>query len=209
MNWLYSVGKLLSHCVFDGGFPGDAAGVEHIPRKGPFILAANHTSFFDPPAIGRLVPREICYFARKSLFKTGLIGSILSSVHAIPVDREGVADIQAVKRVLHALRQGRGVLFFPEGTRSFDGNLCEPEPGIGMIACKSRVPVIPVRIYGSYKAYGRNMKVPDLNVPVSVAFGPPLSPDDFDPGRSAESRYQEASRRIMDAIAAIPPPPPP
>ena len=206
MNWLYETGRTLAHCVFDGAHPGDVAGIEHIPRSGPFILASNHASYFDPPAIGRHIPGEIAYFARKTLFKPGLIGSILTSVNAIPVDRDGESDIQAVKQVLRALQQGRGVLFFPEGTRSPDGTLREAKPGVGMIACKARVPVVPARVFGSYGAFGRDMKAPDLNVRISVAFGPPLYPETFDPGPRARNRYQETSRRIMAAVAAIPPP---
>ncbi len=208
MNWLYQVGRTLADCVFDGGYAGDIAGIENIPRSGPFILASNHASFFDPPAIGRHVPAEIAYFARKSLFKPGLIGSILTSVNAIPVDRDGESDIQAVKKVLGALKQGRGVLFFPEGTRSPDGTLRDPMPGVGMIACKARVPVIPARVFGSFEAFGRDMEVPALNIPISVAFGVRLSPDAFDPGPNEKSRYLETSRRIMKAVAAIPPPAP-
>lgn len=207
MNWIYEIGRTLSDCVFDGGYRGDLAGLEYIPSRGPFIVAANHASYFDPPAVGRVVPRQIAYFARKTLFGPGLTGRILRSVNAIPVDRDGESDIQAVKAVLSALKQGRGILFFPEGTRSPDGSLQTPKPGLGMIACKARVPVVPARIFESHRAFGRGMKTPQLGVPMSVGFAPPLAAAHFDPGSKTRNRYQEASQRIMNAIAAIPPPP--
>lgn len=209
MNTLYEIGKLLAHCTFDGGYPGDVAGLENIPRNGPFILACNHASFFDPPAVGRAVPREIAYFARKTLFKPGLIERVLTRVNAIPVDRDGESDIQAIKQVLGALKQGRGVLFFPEGTRSPDGALQDPKPGLGMIACRAGVPVVPARIFGTYEAFGRHMNAPGPGGPISVAFAPPLHSEALDPGAGTPNRYEVASRRIMDAIAAIPPPPAP
>ncbi len=207
MNWLYGIGRLLTQAVLDGGFAGDCSGVENIPARGPFILACNHASFFDPPAVGRLVPREIAYFARKSLFKPGPIASILTRVNAIPVDRDGGADLHAIKRVLAELKRGRGILFFPEGTRSPDGALQDPEPGIGMIALKTGAPVIPCRIFGSHEAFGRDHCFPLPPAPVSVAFSPPLPPGTLDPGPASADRYGEAARRIMTAIAALPPPP--
>ncbi len=206
MNALYEIGKLLAHCTFDGIYPGDVAGVENVPRRGPFILACNHSSFFDPPAVGRIVPREIAYFARKTLFKPGLIDRVLTRVNAIPVDRDGESDIQAIKKVLHALKLGQGVLFFPEGTRSPDGSLQDPKQGLGMIACRAGVPVVPARVFGTYEAFGRDRKTPAAGGAISVAFAPALRTEAIDPGPGVRNRYEVASRRIMDAIAAIPPP---
>ncbi len=206
MNIIYQIGSLLSDCLFDGAYPGDIAGRHHLPKAGSFILACNHVSFFDPPAIGRHVPREIAYFARKSLFKPGLIGRILNTVNAIPVERDGAPDVQAVKRVLQALREGRGVLFFPEGTRSPDGTLQPALPGLAMIACKSAVPVVPARIFGSFESYGRQHRFPEPHGRISVGFGPPMPPKAFDPGATSRARYEGASKRILDAIAAIPAP---
>jgi 1-acyl-sn-glycerol-3-phosphate acyltransferase len=206
MNALYEIGKLLSHCTFDGIYPGDVAGVQNIPRCGPFIVACNHASFFDPPAVGRLVPREIAYFARKTLFKPGPVEKVLNRVNAIPVDRDGESDIQAIKKVLHALKHGQGVLFFPEGTRSPDGALQPPKQGLGMIACRAGVPVVPARIFGSYESYGRGRTIPAAGGSISVAFAPALRTKNIDPGPGTKNRYEIASRRIMDAIATIPAP---
>lgn len=207
MNPVYEIGRLVAKACYDLWFAGEVAGVENIPAEGPFLLASNHASFLDPPLIGSNVPRHLCYFARKNLFKPGLPSWFLHRVNTIPVDRDGGSDVGAIKQIFKSLKQGRGILIFPEGTRSPDGNFLPPRPGTGMIACKSGVPVVPVRIFGSAAAYGRGMSIPRFQTPVSIAFGPPLLPQDYDPGQKEKKRYLEASIRIMTAIANLPGPP--
>lgn len=207
MNAIYGIGHFLSQCLFDVFFRGEIAGHENIPPSGAFILAANHASFFDPPAIGCRVSRQMHYFARKTLFKPGLPAKILHQVNTIPVDLENEGDISALKTVFRVLKTGGSVLLFPEGTRTYDGKLRSPQSGVGMIACKSGVPVVPCRIFGSYEAYGRHHPRPNFNHPLDIAFGPLLHPKDYDKGGKSKERYGQASQTIMAAIARIPPPP--
>lgn len=183
----------------------DVRGERNIPREGGFILAANHASYLDPPAFGCAVPREIAYFARKTLFKPGPVDKLLRALNSIPVDRDGDSDIAAFKQVFATLRAGRGILLFPEGTRTLDGHLQPPKKGVGLIACKARVPVVPARIFGSFEAYPKGAPLPQLYPPLSVAFGTPLMPETYDPGKNDLQRYDVASQRIMDAIAQLKP----
>ncbi|MDE3085058.1 MAG: 1-acyl-sn-glycerol-3-phosphate acyltransferase, partial [Verrucomicrobiota bacterium] len=123
-------------------------------------------------------------------------------VGTIPVDREG-GDVAAIKRVLHAIKDGKIIILFPEGTRSPDGRLQSAKPGVGLIACRTQVPVVPARIFGSFEAFGRGGKM-RLGTPVSVTFGQPLMPSDYDDATAdKEQRYQLASEKIMAAIAAL------
>ena len=192
-----------SRAIFEGIYRGDIYGTENIPKEGPFILAGNHESFFDPPMFGGALPREIAYFARKSLFKPGFSERLLTSLNSIPVDRDSGSDVSAFKRVFTVLKNGKGILLFPEGTRSPNGKLQRARKGIGLIACRAQVPVIPARISGSFKAYNRKMLLPDLRPPINIMFGPALSPTNFDPGKKHEDRYLESSNRIMDAVARL------
>lgn len=207
MKAIYGIGHFLSRSVFDVFFRGEVTGSEFIPKTGPFILAANHASFLDPPAIGCRVPRELHFFARKTLFKPGLPAKILHEVNTIPVDLENEGDISALKTVFRVLKAGQAIVLFPEGTRTFDGDFRKPQSGVGMIACKSAVPVIPARVFGTYEAFGRHQKYPIFNTPVDVALAPPLYPRDYDNGAKGKERYQAASETIMAAIRRIPPPP--
>ncbi|QIN79924.1 hypothetical protein GBA65_16905 [Rubrobacter marinus] len=93
------------------------------------------------------------------------------------------------------LKEGRGLVWFPEGQRSADGELQPFKPGIGMLLDKHRVPVVPVSIRGSYEAMppGRLLPRP---AGISVAFGAPLDPGDLE----REGEGEEPKDRIVSAL---------
>ncbi|WP_269524276.1 lysophospholipid acyltransferase family protein [Coraliomargarita parva] len=180
------------------------SGVENIPMDGPVIFAANHVSFYDPPAIGCSLHRQINYFARDTLFK-GLFGKCLLQIGTIPVAREN-AEVKSLKAIFKSLKAGGAVAIYPEGTRSPDGQLSAPKPGAGMIASKSRATVIPTRVFGTYEVFGRNDKLPKVGGHIHITYGKPMSTADIDPGKEHPDRYLEASKRIMARIAELQPP---
>lgn len=202
MSRVYGLFHYLSVVVYDMFFRGEVSGIEHLPKTGAFLIAANHASHLDPPIIGSCVPRQVCFFARKSLWKPGIAAWWLNAVACIPVDRDGGQDVGAIKRVLRALAEDKVLILFPEGTRSPDGLLQTPKPGVGMIVCRTQVPVVPARIFGSFAAFGKGVKFPRADTPISVVFGPPLAPSYYDPG-TGKDRYQVASERIFDVIAKL------
>lgn len=203
MEPVYGFFHYLATVVYSACFRGEVVGQENLPARGAFLIAANHASFIDPPVVGALVPRQICFFARKTLWKKGLASWWLDAVGTIPVDRDGGQDVSALKRVLRALKDNKGLILFPEGTRSPDGQLHAPKAGVGFIVCKSQVPVVPVRIFGSFEAFGRGVKFPRLGTRVSVVFGPPIPPAIYDDPSAGKERYQVASQRIFDRIALL------
>ena len=202
MQPVYGFFHYLTTVVYDIGFRGEVVGLENLPASGSFLLAANHASFLDPPLIGAQVQRQIAYFARKTLWKPGLASWWLDTVGTIPVDRDGGQDVSAIKRVLRALKDNWGLILFPEGTRSPDGQLQAPKPGVGLICCRAQVPVIPVRIFNSFVAYGKGRGL-RLGTPVTVVFGAPILPAEYDDSAAGKERYQVASERIMARIAAL------
>ena len=148
----------------------------------------------------------MCFFARKTLWKPGIASWWLDEVGTIPVDRDGGSDVTAIKRVLRALADNKALILFPEGTRTPDGRLQPAKPGVGLIACRTQVPVVPVRIFGSFEAFGKSGRM-NLGTPVSVVFGPPLPPAAYDDPKAGKERYQRASEAIMAAIAKLEKPP--
>ena len=184
----------------------EARGVENIPRRGPVILASNHLSYLDPPVIGCLIPRVVNFLARDSLFRAPVFGPVLHWYQAVPVDREsGAAGLRAILERLH---QGGAIILFPEGTRSRDGQPLPAKPGVGMTILKSEAPVVPVRVLGTFEAFGRHQWFPWPRK-VVVHFGPAES---FAAARAEAATcpkprlkqlYQEVADELMARSAAL------
>jgi 1-acyl-sn-glycerol-3-phosphate acyltransferase len=117
-------------------------GVEHVPMNGGLVVAANHRSYLDPPLLGTWFPRPIHYMAKQELWKIPLLGPLISSVNAFPVNRDA-ADIGSIKRALRILRDGGVVGIFPEGTRNVSGE-AEVKSGAVVLASSAHCPVVPV-----------------------------------------------------------------
>jgi len=202
MQPVYGFFHYLATVIYNIFFRGEVSGLENLPKDGSFLIAANHASFLDPPFIGSQVPRQIAYFARKTLWKGGLSSWWLDEVGTIPVDRDGGQDVSAIKRVLKALKNDKGLILFPEGTRTPDGHLQKPKAGVGLIACRAQVPVIPARIFGSYEAFGKGRSL-KLGTPVTIVFGEPILPEEYHDASAGKARYQIASTRIFAHIAGL------
>ncbi|MGD1030623.1 MAG: lysophospholipid acyltransferase family protein [Opitutaceae bacterium] len=205
MEPLYGLSHAIIRIVYEIFFRGEIAGLENLPAGGGYIVASNHASLFDPPMVGLYIPQQVVFFARKTLWKKGFASWWLDGVGTIPVDRDGGTDVAAIKRVLQTLRRGRVVILFPEGTRSRDGRLQPPRPGIGLIACRTGMPVVPARVFGSFDAFGRDGRL-HFGSPISIRYGRPLKPEEYDRPEDGRERYARAAERIMAAIERIEPP---
>lgn len=205
MTPFYGFFHYLARGMYDAWFRGEVAGTDHIPSAGPFLIASSHASHLDPPLVGCQVTRQMRFFARKTLWHNSVASWWLDRVETIPVDRDS-GDVGAIRRVLQALHENRAVVLFPEGTRSLDGHLKKPKAGVGLMACKSGVPVVPCRVYGSFEAFGKGRSYPKFGTPVTIVFGPPIAAADYDEPGAGKDRYQLASERIFERIAALPMP---
>jgi 1-acyl-sn-glycerol-3-phosphate acyltransferase len=173
------------------------------------ILAANHASFLDPPLVGACLPRAVSYLARETLFRFPAAGWVLRKWHSVPVDRDG-GGAAGLRAILERLRAGSPIILFPEGTRTCDGQLQPAKPGIGLIVIKTTVPVVPVRTFGTFEAFGRHVRFPRPQR-VAVKFGQAML---FEQLRgeavgcsNARLReiYQQVADEIMTAVARLEP----
>ena len=172
MNPSYFVGWAFFRLMYATYFRWRVYNPERVPLVGPVILASNHASFLDPPLVGCGLKRDINFLARESLFRFPIVGAVLRSWNAVPVDRDG-GGARGLKEILNRLHEGGAIILFPEGTRTRDGQLQMARSGIGLTVIKSEVPVVPVRVFGTLEAYGRNLKFPRPHR-VSVKYGKPL-----------------------------------
>lgn len=206
---IYRTGRNLFRALFSTYFRWEVYGRERMPASGAVIMAANHESYIDPGAIGGAVDREVHYLARESVFRIPLFGSLLRAVNAIPVNQEGGA-MAGLRAGLEVLQGGNALLLFPEGSRSPDGSMHPFRSGVGLIAAKSGAPVLPVRVFGLYRAYGRHQRFP-RPCKVIVKVGHPLSFADeiaglaSGSGRKPKEVYQKITSEIQAAVARLTP----
>ena len=178
------------------------SGAEHIPDQGGVMIASNHVSYLDPAIVGVGYRRRPVHFmARDTLWKPGFGTWWMDHVGCIPVAR-GTGDIRALKLTIKALREGKVVSMFPEGTRSPDGSLQSAKSGVGMIVEKSSCAVVPAYIRGSYEAFPKGSKW-IKPTQVSIDFGPPILPDDFKAFGQGREVYDMYVALIMERIAGV------
>ncbi|MEO8626244.1 MAG: lysophospholipid acyltransferase family protein [Candidatus Limnocylindrales bacterium] len=175
-----------------------------LPTDGPLIVIANHISAADPPLVAgwltKLLGRRLHILAKETLF-VGPVGWFLRSQGVTPV-RRGGSDIEAYRSAKQVLDRGDVLCIFPEGTRSFDGVLSEPKPGVAMLATREAVPILPVGISGSDWFLGRGKALPRLRAPVRLHIGKPFTLT-LDPNVPRRAAMNAASDELMRHLAEL------
>jgi 1-acyl-sn-glycerol-3-phosphate acyltransferase len=178
-----------------------AEGLEHLPARGPYVLAANHHNYLDGIVLGVSVPEPIHFIVMPRVYRATPLHPLFhrhfGSIELDPAHPER----GALRRALERLAEGRVVGIFPEGPFSVRGRLEPGLPGVALLALRSGAPVVPVGIRGTWEALrGRRFYVPRRH-PVTLRFGAPRR---FARDRAAGRDGRAAvTRRIMDDIAAL------
>ena len=168
-------------------------GIEHIPRAGPLLIAANHSSYLDPIYVGATAPRDVFYMAKRSLF-VGPLPPLWRAVHAFPVER-GAPDIGALRAAMRLLKRGKAVLMFPEGSRSAGRDTTDARKGVGFLSTRTAAPVLPIYMEGVDRVLGRGQRW-FRRSQVDIYIGSPLF-------FSRDVDIEEASRQVLLAIRAL------
>jgi 1-acyl-sn-glycerol-3-phosphate acyltransferase len=170
MSRIYRAVGVLSLPVVRHVFRLKATGLEHLPPESGFVLAANHTSNFDPWPLGLpLFPQRWLRFMAKSELYWWPLRHLLDAAGAFPVER-GRGDVEAIAKAVELVRSGEVVVMFPEGTRQRKGLRkrweARPHTGAARIAQRAGAPLVPAAIKGTDRLARLG--------PLRVAYGPPL-----------------------------------
>lgn len=151
-------------------------GRARVPCTGPLVVVMNHQSYLDPAVCGPAVrPRPLTFLARHTLFFP-VFGTLIRALNAIPLNQEG-SDGAAIRTALEALKRGRAVLVFPEGSRTPTGAMHLFNRGAWLLMTRARCPILPVAIEGAYDAFPRGTSLPRLFRPISASVGEPIKPE--------------------------------
>lgn len=172
----------------------NAAALTQMPTEGPLLVACNHLSNIDPFIFGGYAAGTMFCMAKRELFTIPPVAWVLGGCNCFPVDR-GAPDRWALRTSLSILKDGGRLLLFVEGTRAATPGMKRAEPGIGFLARKSGVPVLPIAVWGSERALPRDRRIPK-RVPIELAVGKVFTPRTVS-GRGADQVIaDEIGRRI-------------
>lgn len=196
---VYNVIAVLSRPLLYGLFRLRARGAENLPASGGFVLACNHLSSLDPWPLGLpLWPRRFLRFMAKSELYWWPLRLVLDAGGAFKVHR-GHADVEAIETAVRLAREGNVVAMFPEGTRRRKGLVkrheARPRSGAARIALEAGVPLVPAAVAGTDRLLALG--------PVRIAYGAPLELDDLRASGDVRHASQEATERLMAAIAEL------
>jgi 1-acyl-sn-glycerol-3-phosphate acyltransferase len=179
-------------------------GTDDLPIGGPLIIAANHMSNVDPPFIGGWLAPALqhrpTFLAKESLFK-GPLGLLIRSLGAEPV-KSGGNDIGAYRVAKGILDKGGVLAILPEGTRSFDGVMTQPKPGVSLLATRTGAPVLPVGISGTAQLIGREKTLPNIGTRIILRAGKPFHLT-IPAGVDRRAALADADIELMRRIAAL------
>ena len=168
------------------------------PKDTPFVVASNHAHFFDVVPIGIAFDQQIHFMAKKEVFKTPILRGVAKLMGAYAVDR-GVGDVSAVKKSIELLKSGESICIFPQGTRCpyIDLNETEPKNGIGMIASRAGVGIVPVCIRTKRNKMGLFRRT-------ELVVGKYLSPEEIEfPDLFGMEKSQAITKLAFDQIVEM------
>lgn len=168
---------LLNWAILHSVFRLTVSGIEHLPTSGAFILAPNHASDLDIPAVLATIPiRQLPRFCwggnRERLFNTRIGRFFCWITHVIPLDDR--LPVVAISTGVAVLRSGRPLVWYPEAWRAADGRVQPLLRGIGVLAAETGVSIVPVRITGTFEAWPRSRRLPRPHR-VSIDIAPPMT----------------------------------
>ncbi len=176
----------------------DVQGLEQLPKNPPFLICPNHASYLDPFVVMSVLPyrvfRKVFFVGASEYFQNWYMKALARLANIVPVDPD-VHLLRAMKVGAYGLRSGRVLCIFPEGARSFEGDVKEFKKGAAILSHEIGAPIVPVGLQGTYEVWPRDsMRIRPHRV--RVIFGPPIV------STSGES-YREDTERLRETVIRL------
>lgn len=178
-------------------------GLDNIPKTGPVIIAANHSSYFDFLTLVAVCPRRVYFLAAEVFYRSWFWKPIMVLTGQIKVDR-GSSDKSAVIAAGNTILHSGNILgVYPEGTRSRDGKMHKAYNGVAKFALNNKVDIVPLAIKGAFEIMSPTDKWPKLNKKCSLYFLEPLRYEDFKDFAEEKIVQELLMPRIAEKIGGI------
>jgi len=179
-------------------------GREHVPRRGPVILASNHRSFLDSIFIPLVMRRRVTFVAKAEYFDDPKVAWFFRSCGQIPIRREGgSASERALASATEVLRSGNVFGIYPEGTRTRDGYLHRGHTGVARLAMRCNVPIVPIGLIGTDDVQPIDSRLPRLFQRVTIRFGEPIDPARYSGREHDRMALRELTDEVMYEICQL------
>lgn len=190
---MFTFMRVLAYIILIPLFFIKVIGKKNLKVDGGSVIISHHTSNWDPIILGFIVKHKpVCYMAKEELYKNPIAKWFLLSLHTIPLARHK-GDIQAIKAALQALKAGKMLGIFPEGTRSATGEILNFQQGAALLALRGKAPVIPVYIKGNYKPFRQ----------IKVFVDEPIMLTDYVGEKISGEAIKKATRILQDKITEM------
>ena len=172
-------------------------GQENVPKKGPFMLYANHTSYFDGFLVAAAMPKfprlDLFFVGFKPYFDVPATRNLVRIGRVIPLDFSAHL-LEALRSCYYVLMHKKGLCLFPEGLRTLEGKVGKFKTGFGILAKESGAQLVPIYIEGAFEAWPRTARFPRRH-PITVKIGKPITP---------QGTYEDicaSARSVLQALA--------
>jgi len=171
-------------------------GQENVPTSGSLLIVVNHLSWYDPLLLGVILPRRVYFFTKAEMFHWPIVGWLCKITGQIPVHR-GMSDRSALEKAITYLREGKTLVFFPEGTVERQEQMLPAHTGIAMLAIRSGATLLPIAHSGTRRVLRRGW-LPRVDVQIGTPYTPTLPA-----GTQRKAALQVITQEVMEHIAEM------
>jgi len=178
-------------------------GLENLPKAGPYIIAANHQSYLDFFCLQSNLPVKMTFLAAEKFFDAPFWGTLMRYTGQIRVDRNADDKSEAINKGLQALKHGKVLALFPQGTRSRSGKIEKTFTGVARFALNAKVPVVPIGIKGAYEVFPPHKNRPKLKKIIEISVGRPIDLSQYYNREESRELYREVTNEIMVEVSKL------